>query len=204
MLVGQLVLSEDLFPRQIADRLGTTAEHIHHLHDAYPIDWLTRRTRPPSRSQTDQWRTWYVEQERTLREIASAARVTRRDVTQALRNAGVDIRSGGGRRRYDEETYADVVEQHSTIRISQDLGIPVTGIVRMLRRQGIASRTRSARPLKHAERLTEVVHRYTVDKQGTTAIAKATGIPSSTVTSMLERAGVTRRPRSQRRGPTCS
>ena len=64
--------------------------------------------------------------------------------------------------------------------------------------ESATTRTHVERPLKHAERLTEIVHRYTVEGQGTTTIAKATGVPSTTVVSMLERAGIPLRHPSRR------
>jgi hypothetical protein len=202
--VEELALAQDLYPQQIAERLGATVEHIRYLHDLHPIDWLAAPQ--ASHTATERWRTWYVTDGWSLRQIAHAAKTEKKDVAAALRGLGVAIRSQGQRRRYDHRI-EEIIHRHTALgqdltTISAETGIPRTTVGHMLDRAGVPRRPPNRRKYDHL--INEVISRYTTDGQTMNEIAKTTGIPSTTVATMLDRADTPREKVAAHENPKCN
>jgi hypothetical protein len=191
--IHHLVLTENLFPHQIAKRLSTSTEHVRYLQDAHPVDWNSIPVPAVTRTQAQQWKDWYVTRGWTLNDIIIQAQSSDRIVRRALTDAGVTIRPP----RFRHLHLADKVINRRlagerTLTIARTLGVPQITVERILLRNGIQPRL-TPTPL---EQRPEIVRRYTIDGQSMKEIGRALDISDSAVARQIDRAGVPRRDRS--------
>ncbi|NGO08435.1 TniQ family protein [Streptomyces sp. HC44] len=200
-LVSQFALSEDLYPKQIAERLGTTADHIRYVHDRHPLEREPKRRKSRAAGDAETWRRQYVEERWTLYRISASSGASQRDISQQLRSMGVELRRPNlGRyaasasevvRRYTQE-------QKSLQEIAAELHISTVIARRILEQAGVERRHTGPRA-RHADRSDDVVRHY-ARGDSVRAIHEATGIPTDAIRRLLAKANVPRR-RPRRRSP---
>ncbi len=191
--IHHLILAENLFPQQIARRLGTGPEHIRYLQDLQPVNWATTTASTVTRTQAQQWKTWYVTHGRTLKDIIIQAQSNDRVVRKALTDQQVTIRPPRFRHLHlAEEIIKRRLAGQKALIIARDLDVPTTTVERTIQRAGLPLRlTPAPRELRP-----EIIRRYTVERQTMREISRAFNISDTAVARQLDRAGIPRRDRS--------
>jgi AraC-like DNA-binding protein len=146
------LLAERLPAGEVAERLGTTIDHVRLLVRAHPQSSPSRpRAGRPSRSSIPepllrQIETMVVEQDRTLRSIAAEYGLGRTTIARRFRQEGIPIPSSGGRPKHRidpswlRRQYLD--HRRTLPDLAAEAGTTPCNVARIARRHGIPLRER--------------------------------------------------------------